>query len=163
MVNAETPVVVKAKVREGRLWKQVGPVERCSTDTVREETYRIETYIETLQSFGSEVAASITASTTVQGLVTEASMTATLSTSFKHGMSEMYAQTQSNEVKTTESRKAVMTYADWMIYRKYEITYGDETVGPWKPFNDEQCKALRPDPETYYVYLGLYRDAAELG
>jgi hypothetical protein len=163
LVNVHTPCVVKARVKEGRVWKLLGPPIRESSNLHYEETFSFETEIQTLNSFESEVSASITASASVKGLVSEASMTASLSTSLKSSISEMTRSTSSKEIKFSKDRQAGSAYANWAIYRRYEITYGDDVVSDWNPFTKEQFAAIKPGVETYYVFLATFEDDAVMG
>lgn len=162
-VNTHVPVLVKAKIREQRVWKRLGIVERVSTNRTQEHKYTVETQIQTLESFETEVVASVSASTSVQGLVTEASMTASLSTALTQSVSEMRSVTTTDEITFTEDFVAGNAYVDWAMYRRYHVTWGDEMLSDWLPFSREQFLAIKPAPMTYSVLLSKIQDNAVIG
>lgn len=135
----------EADVSEWSEWHLISPpnIEGADHTFEARETVTFET--SSLQSYASEIAASVEATASYNGLVTSGSITAKLSTTFSSSVQKQQTYTTTKEIVTTNEYKAGHAYATWHKYKVFEFCYRNDIVDDrFAPFTADQMNAINP-------------------
>ena len=153
------PHYVLATVTETMEWHLVDGPEVISEETMIESTWSLETETTTLSTFQTELTAGIEASAKVNGLVTEASVTASLSTKIASAVTEQNTVKARTEKRATTKREPQTAYADWVLYTRYDFTVDDDMWGDSPPLNRAQFSLIKPADFHGYGCMMIYEDS----